>query len=118
MKNSKIVKIGYGFLEFDNGIQLYSFHNQDGCENHYLMFGNLNIKDLEELEFDFSNDNFFERIEGYGITLKATNGTSIKIPGYGINNGDWSSNLYLIASDHKHFGKIYDISMCQDYYCY
>ncbi len=40
MKNLKVVKIDSDSLEFDNGIKLYSNHNQDCCENiiyHYMI---------------------------------------------------------------------------------
>lgn len=114
MKNLKVVKIDSDSLEFDNGVTLYSDHDQECCESHYLSLSDLTLDDFENLEFDLTNDNFFERIEDYGIALKPINGFPIKIPGYGANNGYYSSNLDLIITNNKDFTKTYDISECQD----
>ncbi len=114
MKNLKVVKIDSDSLEFDNGIVLTSDHYQDCCESHYLSLRDLTLEDFEGLEFDLSNDDFFERIGGYGIALKPINGFPVRIPGYGSNNGYYSSDLSLELSDGKGFTKSYDISDCQD----
>jgi hypothetical protein len=74
----------------------------------------LTLADFEGLEFDLTNDDFFKRIEDYGIELVPIHGHSVKIPAYGYNNGYYSSNLTLILSDGKGFNKTYDISECQD----
>ena len=71
------------------------------------------MADFEGLEFDLTNDNFFKRIDGYGIELIPINGFSVKIPGYGSNNGYYSANLDLILTDGKNFQKTYDITECQ-----
>lgn len=113
MTQLKVVKVDAESIEFENGVQLSSYHDQDCCESHYLSFGDLNISDFEGLEFDLSNDNFFKRIEDYGIELIPVTGHSIKVPGYGSNNGYYSSNLDLVLSDNKSFNKRYDISECQ-----
>ena len=113
MKNLKVVKIDSDSLEFDNGVQLYSNHDQDCCEHHYLSLDDLTLDDFAGLEFDLTNDNFFERIEDYGIALKPINGFPVRIPGYGSNNGYYSSNLALIVTDNKGFKKTFDISECQ-----
>jgi hypothetical protein len=115
MKNLKVVNIHLNGLEFDNGMLLSSYHEQDCCEYHYLSFYDLGLEDFEGLEFDLSNDDFFEKIEGYGIALKPTNGYPIRIPGYSDNNGDYSSDLELIicSKDGKEIYKRYDISECQ-----
>lgn len=115
MNKLKVIKIDSDSIEFENGIQLYSDHDQDCCESHYLDFSDLTIEDFENLEFDLTNDDFFNRIEGYGIELIPVNGFSIKIPGYASNNGYYSSNLSLIVTDNKQFNKFFDISECQDY---
>lgn len=115
MKNLKVVKIWNEGLEFDNGMKLYSDHDQDCCEWHYMSLSDLELEDFEGLEFDLSNDDFFERIEGYGIALKPKNGFPIRIPAYGDNNGYYSSNLSLVISGEDGFEKIYDITECQDY---
>lgn len=113
MNNLKVVKVDSESIEFDNGIQLYSNHDQDCCENHYLSFEHIGLDDFEGLEFDLSNDNFFNRIEDYGIELIPIHGHSVKIPGYGYNNGYYSSNMELIVTNNKDIRKVYDISDCQ-----
>ena len=116
MKNLKVVKIDSDSLKFDNGMILYSNHDQEYCEHHYLSLEDLTLEDFDGLEFDLTNDDFFERIEDYGIALKPINGFPVRIPGYGLNNGYYSSNLDLIISntDGKGTYKEYDISECQD----
>ncbi len=113
MKNLKVVKIDSDSIEFDNGVQLYSNHDQDCCEHHYLSLDDLTLDDFAGLEFDLTNDDFFERIEDYGIALKPINGFPVRIPGYGSNNGYYSSNLDLIITDNNGFTKTFDISECQ-----
>lgn len=115
MKELKVVELFDEGLKFDNGISLYSEHDTDCCERHYMSTSDLTLEDFEGLEFDLSNDNFFERIEGYGIALKPINGFPIRIPAYGDNNGWYSSNLSLVISGEDGFKKIYDITECQDY---
>lgn len=113
MKNLKVVSIDDESIEFENGIELSSNHDTDCCESHYLSLEDLSMEDFEGLEFDLSNDNFFQRIEDYGIVLIPVNGHSICIPGYGYNNGYYSADLELILTDHKNFNKYYDITECQ-----
>ena len=114
MKALKVVKIDSDSLEFNNGVRLASHHDSDCCETHSLDLSDLTLEDFEGLEFDLTNDNFFERIEGYGIALKPISGFPVRIPGYGTNNGYYSYNLTLILSDEKGFKKVFDISECQD----
>lgn len=118
MKNLKVVKIDSDSVEFENGVKLYSDHQQDCCESHYLSMSDLTIADFDGLEFDLTNDDFFERIEDYGIALLPINGFPVRIPGYGSNNGYYSSNLDLIITDGKEFTKTYNISECQEYDSY
>lgn len=115
MTNLKVIKVDSESIEFDNGIQLFSDHDQNCCESHYLSFGDISLEDFDGLEFDLSNDDFFNRIEDYGIELIPINGHSVKIPGYGYNNGYYSSNLLLVLSNNKDFKKVYDITECQEY---
>ena len=117
MKKLKVVRIDSDSLEFDNGMILYSDHEQDCCEIHYLSLDDLSLDDFKGLEFDLSNDDFFERIEGYGVALKPKNGHPVRIPGYGSNNGYYSSALDLIITNTDGRGtyKKYDIAECQDY---
>lgn len=108
---NKVTKITSDFIEFDEEIKLYSDHQQDCCENHYLDFSNITLEDFEGLEFDLTGD-FFERIPDYGIMLKPIEGFPIRIPGYGYNNGWYSSELTLILQS-KEGDKRFDISECQ-----
>lgn len=116
MHNLKVVKIGSSSLEFNNGMILRSDHTQDCCEQHFLSLSDLTLDDFEGLEFDLSNDDFFQRIEGYGIALKPINGHPVRIPSYIYNNGDYSSDLSLVISntDGEGIFKQYDITECQD----
>jgi hypothetical protein len=66
------------------------------------------------LVFDISGDNFFNRIEDYGIEILPTNGQPIRVAGHGYNNGYYSANIDLVVFDS--FGKFvkkYDVSECQ-----
>jgi len=110
MKNLKVVKITEDEIIFDNGLSLSSDHRQDCCESHYLWFKDLTLSEFEGMEFDLSNDDFFEKIEGYGIALKPTNNFPVRIAGYGSNNGYYSTELKLVIS----FRKEYDITECQE----
>ena len=114
MEKLKVVKLENDEIHFENGVRLYAYHCPDCCEHHYLSMDDLTMDDFVGLEFDLTNDNFFKRIEDYGIELVPTNGHSVKIPGYGSNNGYYSSDLDLVLTDGKDFTKNYDISECQD----
>lgn len=114
MNKVKVVKMDSDSLQFDNGVSLTSDHEPECCESHYLHFGDLTLDDFNGLEFDLTSDNFFERIEDYGIALKPIHGHPVRIPGYGFNSGYYSSNLDLVLSDNKGFRKVFDISECQD----
>jgi len=74
----------------------------------------LTLADFAGLEFDLTSDDFFERIVGYGIALKPIVGFPVRIPGYGSNNGYYSSDLDLVLIDGKGFSKVFDITECQD----
>ena len=112
----KVVSISDDWITFDNGARLYSNHKSDCCESHYLSLADLALAEFEGLEFDISNDNFFERSVGYGIALKPLNGHPVRIPGYGYNNGYYSSQLDLILKGNG-FEKVYDVSDCQVIEC-
>jgi hypothetical protein len=107
-----VTKINDEGIDFDNGSNLSSYHDAECCEHHWLSFEHLTLDDFEGLEFDLSNDGFFERIPGYGIALLPLNGHPVRIPGYGSNNGYYSDNLDLVL---KNEGKrvFYNISNCQ-----
>ncbi len=114
MKTVKVIKVGGGQIDFSDGTTLSSEHVRDCCENHYLSFSDITIDDFDGLEFELSSDNFFRRIEDYGIELIPVNGHSIKIPGYGSNNGYYSSNLSLVL-ENKDKGMMtqFNIDNCQ-----
>ena len=114
MKNLKVVKIESDTIEFDNGVKLYSNHDSDCCEEHELSMSDLTIEDFEGLEFDLTDEKFFNRIPDYGIELIPIKGHSVKIPGYGYNNGYYSDQLDLIICNGKDFTKTYDITECQE----
>lgn len=114
MNKSIVTKIGSEVLYFNTGETLYSSHEQDCCENHYLSFEHLTLSDFEDLEFDLSDDNFFEKIGGYGIALKPIKGFPVRIPGYGYNNGYYSTELTLILEDSNKQKREFDITECQE----
>lgn len=111
-----VTKIDYEFIQFDNGLSVISEHSQSCCESHYLAFNeaeNLLGADIPIENFD---ESFFERVEGYGIRLIQQNGHPISVPGYGINNGYYGSNIELVVKNES--GKeiaSFDVSECQDY---
>jgi len=113
MNKVKVVSIDSDSLEFDNGIVLTSHHDQDCCETHYLSLSDLTLADFDGLEFDLTTDAFFERIDGYGIALNPLVGYPVRIPGYGLNNGYYSSRLDLVLEDDYGFKKVFDVSECQ-----
>ena len=113
MEKLIVVKLQSESIEFSDGTILTSNHDSDCCENHYLSMEDLSLSDFNGLEFDLSNDKFFNRIDGYGIELVPLSGFSVKIPGYGYNNGFYSSNLDLVVK-RKNKVTTYDISECQD----
>ena len=112
MNKTKVKKINPTSIEFSDGTYLESDHDQDCCESHYLSLKDLSLEDFEGLEFDLTKDDFFERIDGYGIALKPIKGFPVRIPGYGSNNGYYSTNLKLILSGYR--SKEFDITECQD----
>lgn len=113
MENLKVVKIDQESIEFDNGAILTSDHQSDCCESHYLSMEHLTMDDFNGLLFNLSNDNFFVRVPEFGIKLLPTNGHPVSIPGYGSNNGYYSSNLDLVIQINGREYKSFDISDCQ-----
>lgn len=109
----KVIKVEEESIEFESGAKIYSDHDQDCCENHYLSFRDLTLEDFDGLEFDLSTDAFFKRIEDYGIDLIPIRGHSVKVPGYGYNNGYYSSNLTLVLFHPTEGEKKFDITDCQ-----
>lgn len=109
----KVTKISSNVIEFTDGYTLQSDHDSDCCEYHYLSMGDLTLDDFRGLEFDLSKEGFFKRIPDYGIELMPINGHSVKIPGYGFNNGYYSPNLTLVVSKDGVEVKRYGITECQ-----
>jgi hypothetical protein len=112
MKRVKVISINSDQVVFNDETKLFSCHMRECCENHWLCLDDLNMSDFEGLEFDLSNENFFKKIEGYGIELLPIKGHSVKIAGHGSNNGYYSSELTLCISNGDYF-KEYDITQCQ-----
>jgi hypothetical protein len=110
----KVAKIITEGIEFTDGSFIRSEHYQDCCEHHWLDFEHVELSDFDGLEFDLSNDNFFRRIPDYGIELIPVKGHSIKIPGYGSNNGYYGDNINLAYYD-KEIVKRWDVSECQSW---
>ena len=115
MEKLKVVEIKEEAIVFDNGLTLCSNHDRECCENHWLSFENLTLKDFEGLEFNLTNDEFFRGVPDFGIELVPLRGWPVRVPGYGSNNGYYSDqlDLVLIGSDGKEF-KTYDITECQE----
>lgn len=109
-------------LEDKNGVEyaLYSYHEQDCCEVHYLDFDSLELSEFEGLLFDFDTEdlsNSIERVEGSGIRLKPNNGHPIFIPGYSHNNGYYSDDITLVFC--RYDDDVYcqiDVTDCQPEY--
>ena len=114
----KVIAIENGWVDgvivFSNGYKLTTNHESDCCEHHYWSLTDLSLSDFDNLEFDFDDDNFFGRIEGYGICLVPVNGFPIRIPAYGSYNGYYSDNLSLVLSKDDKIIKEYDITECQE----
>lgn len=111
--NLHVVQVDSENITFNNGMRLTSLHQSDCCENHYLSMSDLTLSDFEGLEFNLSQDNFFKKIEDYGIELIPIVGHSVKIPGYGYNNGYYSTSLDLAIMEGDNVIKHFDITECQ-----
>lgn len=114
MRKLKVIEVKSDSLLFNDGTRLSSYHESDCCEQHWLDMSNLSLEDFEDLEFDLTNDEFLEKIKEYGVALKPIKGFPVRIPGYGSNNGYYSTNLTLTLSNNEGFNREYDISECQD----
>lgn len=111
---SKVIEVREESVVFDDGYELSSNHDQDCCERHWLSFNNMSLEDFDGLEFDLSGDSFFERVPYFGIRLIPTNGHPVGVPGYGSNNGYYSSQLDLVLSKKGKATRYFDISDCQE----
>lgn len=111
----KIVKLSPETIVFDDESIIYSVHEQDCCESHYIDPTGLNLSEIMDLEFDLSKplETLIERVEGYGIRLKPVNNFPLSIPAYGINNGYYGTNIKLILQTKDKY-EIIDITECQE----
>ena len=109
----KVTSIGNDRIIFEDGTQIYSLHEFECCENHYLDFTHLSMEDFDGLEFDLSGNDFFIRVVEYGIRLLPLNGHPVPIPGYGFNNGYYSTELTLVVDYPDGTKKEFDVSDCQ-----
>ena len=100
-------------LHFSDGSEIYSDHESECCEHHYLDTSDLTLDEFKGLEFDLTSDTFFERVPDYGIRLLPLNGHPISIPGYGENNGYYSTSLALVVESPGKPKRIYSITECQ-----
>jgi hypothetical protein len=98
MNIQTVIKVlGREHILFTGGYELYSTHERDCCEDHWVDFSESD--DIIGLKVDLDSD-FVNKIEGYGIEIIPVEGTShpVRVPGYGGNNGYYSSNLTLNLS--------------------
>lgn len=113
MNKVKVSEVHDDEILFENGYKLYSQHDTECCEEHYMYCGDLTTTDFEALEFDLEGV-FFERIEGFGIALLPVNGHPVRIPCHAYNNGYYSDELVLVLEGNKIY-KSFDITDCQEY---
>ena len=113
MNQLKVVSVNSEYIEFETGVRLSSNHDSDCCEHHELTLEDLTLEDFKGLEFDLTGEDFFKRIEDYGIELIPLHGHSVKIPGHGYNNGYYSNQLDLVLHNGETFLKSFDITECQ-----
>lgn len=109
----KVKQVTTDSIIFEDGSKLYSYHEEDCCEHHWLDFEHIKLEDFDGLEFDLSSESFFNRIPDYGIEMVPIHGYSVRIPGYGSNNGYYSSHLELVLVNSKGERKFFDITDCQ-----
>ena len=58
----KVINVKFHTIYFEDGTEITSNHEQDCCESHYLSFGDLTLEDFDGLEFDITDDKFFEQV--------------------------------------------------------
>lgn len=112
---AKIIKLEQEWITFDDGSIIFSSHDSDCCEHHYLDPSGIELYEVKDLEFDLTQslESLIERVDGYGIRLKSTNNFALAIPAYGYNNGYYGTNIDLtLKTDNK--TETIDITECQD----
>jgi len=110
----KVIAVNPDSLMFNDNVSLTSDHWQECCESHLLDFSGLSLSDFEGMLFDLSDETFFERVDEFGIRLLPVNGHPVSVPGYGYNNGYYSSNLSLVLTRGGVSTK-FDITECQKF---
>lgn len=120
----KITNIDDESLIFDDRSMLFTVHEQDCCESHYLDFSVMKMYNINkygrplniyEQEFDFSEGVPFKKVEDIGIILFDTDENRYLICGYGYNNGYYGTAIDLRYCDED--GNIiyrYDVTECQE----
>ena len=103
----KIIEINYDSIILCNNkkekLEIYSYHNTECSEDHYLDFSVLKDTAFEDMQFciDIENPNsFFCKVANFGIKLLPINDYPIFIPRYGNNNGYYSDDINLIVIDY------------------
>jgi hypothetical protein len=108
----KVLSLDSEGIKLEDGYYISSSHETECCEYHWLDFDSLDFNEIEDAIFDFSKP-WFEKVEDYGIRLLPVNMHPIAIPGYGSNNGYYSSNLTLNLKTPTGY-QDFDISECQE----
>jgi hypothetical protein len=108
-----------GVIRFCNGWWLTAAHTPECRELHYWWLNDL-VNDskllwsFKRMNFDLSDDRFFERVPNYGIRLLSREGEAISIPCYSNNNGYYSDQLLLhLYDENDNLLKEFDITECQ-----
>lgn len=112
-----ITKISRDVIHLSDGSKIYSYHQQDCCENHYLDFSNEvndgKDSDLLGMELDLSGI-FFNKVPNYGIEFVSSDKRKfVRIPGYGSNNGYYGTDLTLVLEKNDGSKVGWNISECQ-----
>lgn len=122
-ENLRITEIGDEHIILENDkkekLMISSYHSTVCCEEHYLDFSEIEDMMEDGMLFCVDTENpesFFCRVEDFGIRLLPINSHPISVPGYGSNNGYYSSDIDLIVEDLRFHNKVFrvDVSECQD----
>lgn len=121
----KINKIFNESLNFDNGLEIYSSHDQDCCEHHYAAFSALTAYNLNtvtgetvnilDVEFDENIEDHIQLVKDMGFNLIAKDGSRYFVPCYAENNGYYNSSLDLVIEFNGKEVKTINISHCQEW---
>lgn len=129
IKNLKYKYTGGGPFTLENDeylIQMYDYHENNCCEEHFIDWKYGLDQMTDEMKFTVNTNNYYngfiEKVEDYGIRIIPNPGTGhpIAFPGYGYNNGFYSTDIILVVVVFdKNSNTIFlkdelDISECQD----